>query len=299
MPRIVPNPMDNTLLIQATPAQYQSILKMLRELDIPPRQILLEAKIYEVQLTGALASGVEAYLQQKGASVNGTNVRQFMGAMAGGGVGMSAGMLVGRSRQLMAFLSLAENSHRARVISAPSLIATDSIPASISVGTDVPVLTAQAVSNVQSGGTNQFAQQISSRNAGVTLNVMARINPSGIVTLIINQDVSAAGAPPASGPQTSSFSDRNVQTQITLQDGDTIAIGGIINESVTTDSAGVPFLHRIPVVGAAFGSKSYSTERTELIVFMTPHVIYDNNNLQEASQELKNRVKKLKKYVTE
>jgi general secretion pathway protein D len=181
----------------------------------------------------------------------------------------------------------------------PRLIATDSIPASITVGTEVPVLTAQAVSGVQSGGTNQFAQQIGSRQTGVTLNVMARVNPSGIVTLIINQDVSAPGGAPAVGPQTSTFSDRNVQTQITLQDGDTIAIGGIINESYVADSAGIPVLHRIPFVGAAFGSKSYSKERTELIVFMTPHIIYDNNDLHEASEELKNRVKQLRKYVNE
>ena len=84
-----------------------------------------------------------------------------------------------------------------------------------------------------------------------------------------------------------------------MQDGDTIAIGGIINESSGSSSAGIPLLHRLPIVGSAFGSKSYNKDRTELIVFMTPHVIYDNNDLQEASQELKDRLRKLKKYVKE
>lgn len=299
-PRVVPNPMNNSLLIEATPAQYQNILRMLRQLDIPPRQILLDAKIYEVTLSGAFSSGVAAYLQQRGASLPlGATTRALTGQLIGGTTTLSAGALVGASKQLMAFLSLQENASRSRLLQAPSLIATDSIPASITVGSEVPVFTSQAVSSVQQGGTNQFAQTIGSRSTGVTLNVMARVNPSGIVTLIINQDVSAPGPPPAAGPQTSSFSDRNVQTQITLQDGDTIAIGGIILEDHEYSTAGIPLLNRIPIVGMAFGSKSYSKSRTELIVFMTPHIIYDNADLQEASEELKSRIRMLRKYVTE
>jgi general secretion pathway protein D len=88
-----------------------------------------------------------------------------------------------------------------------------------------------------------------------------------------------------------------VQTQVTVQDGDTIAIGGIINESSTESSAGFPFLHRLPIVGYAFGTKKYSKARTELIVFMTPRVIYDTNEIADASDELKNRVKQLKKLI--
>jgi general secretion pathway protein D len=120
------------------------------------------------------------------------------------------------------------------------------------------------------------------------------------VTLIINQEVSAAAAPAASASiQSPSFSKRNVQTQITMQDGDTIAIGGIINESSGSSSTGVPQLHKLPVIGLVFGSKSYSKDRTELIVFMTPRVIYDNNDLTEASDELKTRLRMLRRYVQE
>jgi general secretion pathway protein D len=129
---------------------------------------------------------------------------------------------------------------------------------------------------------------------------MAHVNPSGISTLIVNVEVSAP-QPPASDAsiQSPSFSKRSVQTQITMQDGDTIAIGGIINESSTLSSSGIPVLHRIPIVGLAFGSKSYSKDRTELIIFMTPRVIYDNTDLQEASDELKGRLKKLRRVIQE
>ena len=312
MPRIIPNPFDNTLLIQATRQEYESILKLLREIDVPPRQVLLEAKIYEVTLTGALSSGVSAFLQQRNANQAATTTtdgggtaaaprgssRLLTGSLADGVVGLSAGALVGSSRELLAFLSTQEVSTNARVVSAPSVIATDSIPAIINVGTQVPTLTSQAVTGAQQAGNSLFANSISNRDTGVTLNVMARVNPSGIVTLMINQEVSAAQAPSATAAiQSPSFSRRTVQTQITVQDGDTIAIGGIINESNGSSSAGIPVLHRLPVLGAAFGSKSRNSGRTELIIFMTPRVIYDMNHLSEASEELKSRLKQLNRYI--
>jgi general secretion pathway protein D len=302
-PRVVPNPFDNTLLIQATPQEYEQILKLLRELDVPPRQVLVEAKIYEVSLTGSFASGVMAYLQSRGGGDVGNaklGSRTFQAAATGNGTQMTAGLLVGRSRELLAFLTAQEATGRARVISAPSVIATDSIPASINVGTEVPTLAAQAVSPIQSGGTSLFTNAIVNRQSGVTLNVLARVNPTGIVTLVINQEVSAPQPPAATAAiQSPSFSKRSVQTQVTVNDGDTIAIGGIIQESNTQSSQGVPVLHRLPLVGGLFGNRSTTKERTELIVFMTPRVIYDTTEIVEASEELKMRLKGLRKLVKE
>jgi len=303
MPRVVPNPLDNTLLIQATPQDYQQILKILRSLDVPPRQVLIEAKIYEVSLTDSFASGVEAYLQKRGGSGNGspslaTNLLQ--GSVSPAGLTLTAGALVGRSRELLAFLSAQEDVRRAKVISAPSVIATDSIPASINVGQQVPTLTSQAITGAQLGGSSLFANTIQNQNSGVTLNVLARVNPSGIVTLYINQDVSAPVAPPANAAiQSPSFTKRTVQTQVTVQDGDTIAIGGIIQETDTHSSSGVPLLHRIPVLGGAFGAKSMTKDRTELIVFLTPRVIYDTNQMVEATEELKSNLKRLRNVLKE
>jgi general secretion pathway protein D len=291
-PRIVPNPLDNSLLIQADAQQYQAILKLLKELDVAPRQILLEAKIYSVALTGSFAMGVQ-YNYQK---VSGQD-RKPVASLVNSVTQLSAGVLVGQAKELLAFLSLQDNAGNARVISEPSLIATDSIPASINVGTQVPVLTGTVIT--PGGGTNTQSQGISSHNTGVTLQVNARVNPSGVVTLIINQEVSKPTITNTSSIQTPSFDQQVVQTQITMQDGDTIAIGGIISENVSSASSGVPGLNRIPYVGGVFGSKTYSRDRSELILFMTPHVIYDTNDLLEASQELKTRVKKLRKYVKE
>jgi general secretion pathway protein D len=304
IPRLIPNPLDNTLLIQATRKEYEGILNVLRDIDVPPRQVLIEAKIYEVTLTGALKSGVAAYLRTlDGAGAGGAAeglTTAFTGALAGGGVVLSAGALVGQSKRLLAAFSASELANKSRLISAPSLIATDSVPASINVGTQVPTLSAQAVTGVQEQGTSLFANNIQNRDSGVTLNVMARVNPSGIVTLTINQEVSAPIPPdPTAAIQSPSFSKRTVQTQVTLQDADTIAIGGIINESRTFSTSGIPVLHRVPVLGAAFGSRSYTNERTELVIFMTPRIIYDMNNMNEATEELKSRLRNVSRYLEE
>jgi general secretion pathway protein D len=303
-PRIIPNPFDNTLLVQSTPEEWEQISRLLLQLDVPPRQILVEAKIIEVDLTGNLQYGVESYLQSKGTAVPGgfTGPGQaggFLGSALTAGLNLTGGLLVGHSRELLAALTALETSGKAKTINEPSLIATDSIPAVMNVGTSVPTLSSSVASGVQSGGSTLFANNISNVSTGVTLVINARVNSSGIVTMLINQQVSNAVPPGNTGIQSDSFSNRSFQTQITVQDGDTIAIGGIIQESSTEASSGIPFLQRLPVVGAAFGSKSKQTSRTELIAFFTPHVIFDTTALAEATDDLKAGLKHMKADLKE
>jgi general secretion pathway protein D len=298
-PRIIPNPLDNTLLIQGTPQEWEQIKNLIQQIDIPPRQVLIEAKVYEIDLTGELSAGVESYLQKRGPSSD----RAYTGSSNldfTPGLNLSAGLLVGQARELLSFLQASETTTRSKVISAPSVIATDSIQASINVGETVPALSSQAASNVSVGGTTAFANNITNVDTGVQLNILARVNSSGVVTMQIDQDVSAPTPPPtgvnvvANSP---SFSQRKVKTQVTVQDGDTISIGGIIQETDSSTSSGIPYLHRLPVVGALFGNKSRNTSRTELIVFLTPHVIYDTNQIAEATEELKSRLKRVGKLM--
>ncbi len=291
-PRIVAMPLDNTLMIQASAQQYQSILKLLRELDKPPRQILLEAKTYQVVMSGSFAAGVTASFENR----TGAN-RRLLGTLAGASTSLQAGFLVGQARQLLAFLQLQENSSNARVISEPSLIATDSIPASINVGAQIPVLTG-TLANL-SGASTVTQQAIGARNTGVTLQVNARVNPSGVVTLIINHEVSKQAGSGSSAIPTPSFDQQTVQTQVTMQDGDTIAFAGIISEDNTEASQGIPGLNKIPKIGFLFGSQTRSHSRTELVLFITPHVIYDTNDLLEASEQVKSQMRKLRKYIVE
>lgn len=293
MPHIIPNPFDNTILIQGTPQEWEQIQNLLRQLDVAPRQALIDCKIYEVDLTGSFGLGVQGLLQSLGTAVP-SGFTQAVTAASTGGLSLSAGMIVGKSKQLLGLLQANETTGRAKSISSPSIIATDSVPAVMNVGSQVPVATSTGLSALNSSGTTQTYQTISNQSTGVTLDIVARINSSGVVTMEINQQVSA---PSGSNSLGQSFSNRSMSTQITVQDGDTIAIGGAIVEQKTEGMTGIPYLSRLPVLGPLFGNKTTSTSRTELIMFLTPRVIYDTNQLIDATEEIRTNLKRVSKLM--
>jgi general secretion pathway protein D len=303
IPHIVPNPFDNTLLIQATPQEYEAITSLLRQLDIPPRQVLIEAKIYEVDLTHDVNGSVASCLSTPGtcAGVLSAPASRVLSALANTpnvpGIALTAGALLSKNHELFAVLNAFEQQGKTRVISAPSIIATDSVPATMNVGSQIPVASSTVPSGVQTGGNTVFAQTISQQSTGVTLSITAHVNSSGIVTMIINQQVSAPQQNTFSSLNSPAFSNRSVSTQVTVQDGDLVAIGGAITEQWSETSSGIPVLHRIPLLGAAFGSKSYSKSRSELIIFLTPRVIYDTNQIVDATEEIRNNLKNVNKMV--
>ncbi len=152
-PHVIPNPFDNTLLVQGTPQDWEQIRNLLRQLDVPPRQVLIDAKIYEVDLTGAFSAGVEAYLDKDNEHAG--RYRRVLNAPSnGGGLTLSAGALVGRSQRTSGRADIAaETRSHSQDHLPPSIIATDSIPAMMNVGEDVPVLSSSGVA-----GDRQFVQ---------------------------------------------------------------------------------------------------------------------------------------------
>jgi len=298
MPHVIPNPMDNTVLIQGTPQEYESIKNLLQQLDVPPRQVLIDAKIYEVDLTSAYGAGVSAFLQNRGADLPGGTTRSVAAAVSAAGVALTTGEMVLRSKELLLSLTANDNTTYSKVVSAPTIIATDGIPAVMNVGVQVPVLTSTVATGVQTGGNTQFANTIASQSTGITLNILAHVNPSGVVTLMLEQQYSAPQtAPQGVSTVSPSFSNRSIATQLTIQDGDTVALGGAILEQNASASGGVPFLNRIPVLGFIFGSKSIQKSRTEMIVFLTPRVIYDTTQLVDATDELKSSLKRVTRDI--
>jgi general secretion pathway protein D len=299
--RIVPDIINNLLIVQATQQEWEVIRKTLGQLDIAPRQVLIDAQIYEVTLTDAFSSGVRAYLRQRGqtAGVGGAlATRKLVGGFADGAFGLSIGHLIGETRELVAFLDAQKTYGRTRVVSAPSVIATDNLPASINVGSEIPILTSQGVvPGAQAGGTSLFTNTIANRNTGVILNITARVSASGIVTMLINQEVSSPQAAASGGIQSPSIQKRAVNTQVTVEDGSTIAIGGIMQENDLYTANRLPVLGKIPILGAAFGSTSISKNKVELIILLTPRVIYDENEIKDASEDLKNRLRGLRKMM--
>jgi general secretion pathway protein D len=155
------------------------------------------------------------------------------------------------------------------------------------------------VTGVQQSGSSLFANTVVNQDSGITLTVTAHVNASGIVTMDIEQQISAPIPPAQAGIQSPSFSNRSIQTKVTIQNGDTIAIGGIIDEQSTYTTSGIPFLNRLPIIGMVFGSRAYNKERTELVIFITPRVIFDRNDITEASEELAEKIKGVARIVNQ
>jgi general secretion pathway protein D len=294
--RIIADEVTNSLVIQATPQQYADVKRTLDQLDILRRQVLIDAQVYEVVLDQSSSLGISALLQNRDTSV----VRQTTGSFAtppnGGPAALSLNTFafIGRMRELLLFLNAQENRSRVRTLSAPSVMVTDNGVAQFQVGTEVPIPTSSSVTPVQSGGTNLFAQTIQFRNTGVILQVRPQINESGNVTLDVQQEVSQAGTNTVSAIVAPVIGKSSVTSQIVVEDGQTIAIGGFIRETNDLTQNRVPVVGRLPGVGLLLGNTTKSKTRSELIVVITPHVLRTHNDADLASDELKSKLKEIK-----
>jgi general secretion pathway protein D len=282
---------NNALIIQATQHDYELLEHTLEELDVLPRQVLIDARIYEVDLTGDLSLGIEAFLDKK---ANQTPITTS-GSFSGGSLQAQTFAILHNTYQLQMFLTADENHTRVKTLSAPSILVVDNSTARIQVGSEVPVPIGSALTPVQSGGTSIFAQTIQFRDVGVILTVTPRINAGGIVSLTVAQEVSSA-QPNTTGVQGApQISKSQFQTQVILRNGQTLALGGIISDSSNSSRSRVPLIGDIPYVGLLFGKTTLSTERKELVLLITPHVSQDIPESVAASEELMRRMKNLKK----
>jgi len=293
--RIIADIVNNSLVIQANPQVIQEIVQTIQELDILPRQVMIDAQIYEVGLTASLQFGITAALQNRGTLANPQTTTSLTGSpstLAG-----QAFTFIGRTRELVAFLNASENKSRIRTLSAPSVMASDNVAADFQVGSDVPVPTSSSVTPVTSGGTNLFAQTIQFRQTGVLLHVKPQINDGGNVTLQITQEVSEAEANTTSAVVAPVIAVSSVASTISVHDGQTIAIGGFIRESNENSHDGLPILGRIPFLGSLLGNTGRTSSRTELIVLITPHVVTGYDTADGTTDELKAKLKEIQKLL--
>ena len=300
----------NSLLIQASPSEYDAILSAISRLDEEPLQVLIEAQVLVVNLNDALRYGVNWFIAN-------TNPG---GAVPGGNEGGEDGEtppppVVGQSRAddfarldqggilttitrraidrtfVSATISALESVSEVRTISSPSLMVRNNSDATINVGQQLPVQSTRFVGGTV-GDTGSTIGNVQFINTGVILEVTPRVNPGGLVYLTLRQEVSAPGAAGVGGNP--SVDTRTINTEVAIQSGQTILLGGLIQETNSQSREGTPFLSRIPILGSLFGTRSTSTDRTETIVMITPTVVSSTDRLQEVSDEFRTRFKGLR-----
>jgi len=295
--KIIADPITNSLIVQATPQEWAEIERTLQQLDILPRQVLIDAQIYEVTLSDSLNLSLTASLQNS-APLKGN--AQTTASFDGGPPALigQTFAFVGRTRALVAFLNASENRSRVRTLSAPSVLVKDNFAADFTVGADVPVPTSSAVAaGVQSGGNSVFTQTIAFRSVGVLMRVRPQINEGGTLTLDISQEVSDAQPNTTDTIAAPVIGRSAVTSTIVVQDNETVAISGFVRENRELDRSRLPLLGRIPGVGVLFGNTSNTSARTELIVLITPHVVRTRQEAESATEELKNKLREVKKLL--
>jgi general secretion pathway protein D len=283
--RIVPNEESNALLIFATPDEYASIASALQRLDVEPIQVLIEASLAEVKLTDALRFGLQwAYQSSKGPLILSEN---GSGAIRSQFPGFS--YLYTGAQDIQAVLNAIESLTNVKVISSPKLLVLNNREAQLQVGDQVPIVTQSAVSVV--GDNSPIVNTVQLLDTGVILRVTPRANKNGLVLLDIAQEVSDVTPTTTSNIDSPTIRQRKLSSSVAVHDGETIALGGFIRDSRSRIRAGLPWLRRIPLFGALFGSTENSTDRTELIVLLTPRVIRSSQEAGSATRELRRQFK--------
>ncbi len=263
---------NNALLISTSGREYQRIERILRQLDVLPTQVLLEAIIAEVTLNDELKFGLRWAFDNGKISVGLSDVASgFVGAAF---PGFSWGYA---TRDLRVTLNALSSITDVNVISSPTLMALNNQKAVLQVGDQVPIVTQQAQGTLTSD--SRVINSVEMKDTGIILSVVPRVNSSGRVMLDIQQEVSSVVKTTSSGIDSPTIQQRKLQTRVVVNDGESLALGGLIQEKNSLSRGQVPILGNIPILGNAFKNKTDTIGRTELIIFIKPTVV---RNIQEA-----------------
>ncbi len=291
--RIVAVPARNALLLRGRPRTLDMIEATIRRLDRPPLQVLIEASIVEVALNDALRFGVQYFLDA-------ANVR--VGFKTTGSTGEAAKTALEPLARLPGFnfiytggsanitIDALSRITDLKVLSSPSLVVQDNREATLFVGDEVPIVTRTAQSVVNPDA--PIVSEVEFRQTGVILKVKPRINTREIVTLEISQEVSrVTDFQEFRVNENPIIQQRKITSRVNVLSGQTVVLGGLIQDSDSRRREQVPVLGNLPVIGDLFSSSSAANARTELLVFITPRIIRNAEDARAVSEELRDRMR--------
>jgi general secretion pathway protein D len=294
--RVIADKDTNSLLILATPADYDVIAGALKQLDVIRRQVLVEVLLAEVTLSDDLQFGIDWFIRARN---NTTGVLGPAGLPPNGRVLSATNVVPGgfanglqlvnlTGGEVRAVLNALGTDGKTQILASPQIMVLDNEKAEIKVGDRISVQT-QSQTGVSTGtGVLNSYQYL---ETGILLAVTPRINSGGMVTLDINQEVSQPKAS-ASGTNNPNpdVSTRNAKTSVVVASGESVVLGGLISDTKIRETGGLPLLSKIPVIGAAFGSQHFNRVRTELVLMITPRIISDTMQAREATEELSRKL---------
>ena len=301
--RMVADEISNSLIILATPRDYDKIREVLVRIDVVPRQVLIEAIIAEITLTGDLQFGIEYAFATGG-------IENILGTDGEGGTssgllpaGAKKAVTIGRDGifslltdqdNFIALIRAVNSRSKVNILATPHVIAADNREAHILIGTEVPILTSTQQSTL---ATANIVSSIQYRDTGTILTILPQVNSAGLVNMEIRQEVSDVGVASFGDTNSPSFTSRETETTVVVRNRESVLIGGIIDERIERTRNGVPLLMDVPVLGRLFRFEQDRRERTELVVLITPYVIRDRNEAQTVTKEFTDRVTRLRNMI--
>lgn len=284
--RITPIPTNNTILIRAAPKDYREILATLAQIDAPATQVLISTTIAEVRLNDALQYGVQAYFQSNNISFMLTDKLSSAGSVISPKYpGMN--FVIGGIENPQLVVDALSKVTKVRIVSSPSVLVLENETATIKVGDQVPY---QTQTETMQGG--QTVNSYDYRDTGVVLKVRPRVNANGVVTIDLRQELSAQAQEPgiAGNPK---FSQRAIDSKVSVNDHQTVLLGGLINGQESNSRTTVPGADKLPILGKLIGTTGGDASRTEMIVFMTPTIVRNGEGASQASQDLRETMRNL------
>jgi general secretion pathway protein D len=278
--RFIADEVSNAVIVTTYPRLWQEIQETIKQLDKMPRQVLIQVLAVEVTLTDDTKLGMDWAVRSGKFSATSSPSGLLPGIPAqnliplGGPVPAGLSLFAFATDRFLAALNALATQNLVNVLSNPSVMTTENKKAVINVSQSVPIVTSQQVPVATGGITgNSITQTVEYRDAGVVLTVTPRIGEQGTVALDVKQEVNEVGQtepPPINSPR---FTKREAETSVVLLSNQTLVLGGLIQNRRTTTQNGVPFLHRIPILGFLFGFKEERIEKTELVLVITPRVV--------------------------
>ena len=279
--KIFPDEITNSLVILATPEDYALILQTLKKVDQVPRQVMIEVLIAEITLNDELKFGMEWALRTGGNQ----GFLNFTGSFiptSSSSTGTSTTSTpapgftflgIDKTGLIRGFLQTLATQGKTNVLASPHIMAADNREAKIQIGSQVPIVT-----DVQS--TSVTTQTVQYKDTGVILKIKPTINESGLVSMEISQEVSDFVFQAIGTNTFPVFTKREASTFMVAQDGQTIVIGGLIQNKTGKTRSGLPFLSKIPILGYLFGYTDTTFDRTEIILLLTPRVVRNQKDAE-------------------
>lgn len=285
--RILADESSNSLVVMATPEGYRQVEAALRRLDILPLQVLIEATLVEVTLNDDLEYGLRWFFESGNSSFTFTDAATDAGAAVLGS-SFPGFSYVFDSDNLRATLNALQGVTDVKFLSAPTLMVLDNETARLQVGDEVPVVTRTSTSTVDDDA--PVVNTVEFRDTGVILNITPRVNASGLVILDIDQEVSEVTETTTSGIDSPTIQQRKLESTIAVQNGETVALGGLIRDRLEEGRTGIPLLGDIPLVGNLFRTTDNSASRTELLVLIKPQVVRNQEDARAVTEELRRKL---------